>query len=153
MVIASRSRKNISVFALLYNRENFSPEQTQNAPKKDADLRFFQFLVWNCLKSIFGQIPEIYKNTKRYNWQYSGNGTSHIKPVFSPDSRCSHDAMRCHPQHSSGNHPYTGEIRIDQIRKKSQNCNGKNNPQRHLYKADKNIQTKPFPFFLPCFKK
>ena len=114
--------------------------------------RLFQFLVWNCLKSIFGQIPEIYKNTKRYNCRYSGDGTSYVKPVFSPDSRCSHDAMRCHPQHSTGNHPYTGEIRIDQIRKKSQNCNAGNNPQRHLYKADKNIQTKPFPFFLPCFQ-
>ena len=129
MVIASRSRKNISVFALLYNRENFSSEQTQNAPKKYANLRLFQFLVWNCLKSIFGQIPEIYKNTKRYNCRYSGDRTSYVKPVFSPDSRCSHDAMRCHPQHCTGNHPYPGEIRIDQIRKKSQNCNAGNFPR------------------------
>ena len=128
MVIASLTRENISFFAFLYSRENFSPEQTQNAPKKDGNLRLFQFLVWNCLKSIFGQITEIYKNTKRYNCRYSGNGTSYVKPVFSPDSRCSHDAMRCHPQHSPGNHPYTGKIRIAQIRKKSQNCNAGNNP-------------------------
>ena len=52
------------------------PKQLQNAPKKDINLRLFLFFVWNCLKSIFGQIPEIYKNTKRYNCRYSGDGTS-----------------------------------------------------------------------------
>ena len=120
---------------------------------KIGNLRLFQFLVWNCLKSIFGQIPEIHKNTKRNNCQYPGDRTNCVKPVFSPDSRCSYDAMRCHPQYSPGNHPYPGEIRIDQIWKKFQNCNAENNPQRHLYNADKNIQTKPFPFFLPYFQK
>ena len=69
-----------------------------------------------------------HKNTKRNNCQYPGDGTSCVKPVFSPDSRCSHNTMWSNPQYCSANYPYPGEIRIDQIRKKSKNCNAANNP-------------------------
>ena len=75
-----------------------------------------------------------------------------IESVFYFDSLYCHNAMRRDPQHHPGNHPYPTEIRINQIRKKSQNRDAENNPQRHWHNADKNIKTKPFPFFLPYIK-
>ena len=113
---------------LLSQKDFFSETNAKCFEKKDSNLRLFQFFIWNCLKSIFGQIPEIYKKTKRYNCRYSSDGTSCVNPVFSVDSLCGHNTMWSNPQHCPGNHPYTGEIRIDQIRKKSQNCNPGNNP-------------------------
>ena len=79
-------------------KRTFSPEQTQNAPKQDINLRLFCFLsVWNCSKSIFGQIPEIHKKTKRNNYRYPGDGTSHFKPIFSSNRLHSHNTMWSHP--------------------------------------------------------
>ncbi len=70
-----------------------------------------------------------------------------IESVFYFDSLYCHNAMRRDPQHHPGTQPYPAEIRVNQPRKNSQNRNAENNPQRHLYKAYKNVKYKPFPFF------
>ena len=80
-------------------KRNFSRTQRSCLKFRIHCIPTFQFLSdLNWLRNIFCQIPEVYKNAKRNNCQYPGEGISQIKVILSADCLYRKNTVRYEPQ-------------------------------------------------------